>query len=210
MAQPAPQQGLYRRDGANQQAMKSTQQGKPQFTPKQGGGFAAYSQPSMSMMAQSYAPAGGNYAYAPPDQRPPPFSQSLSFMGQQMDPSQYYGQRDAFIQNINQARQPFAMNPTPQGQQLNFGGMWNQAGDMVANGWQNPLAGLLGGGSPSPQGPAPSDGAPLPPGTRIPYGLGSSRPRDRRAGRGDGGQPFNGGLGSAATPYAAFPGLPVR
>lgn len=99
-------------------------------------------QPTTTAPSVQKGAGAGNLAYASPENRPQPFTQSINFMGQQMDPSQYYGQRDAFIQNINQARQPFAMNPTPQGQQLNFGGMWNQAGDMVANGWQNPLRGL--------------------------------------------------------------------
>lgn len=87
--------------------------------------------------------ADGNLAYAAPDQRPQPFTQSMNFMGQPVDPGQFYGQRDAFIQNINQAKQPFAMNPAAGRPKMDFGGMWNQAGDMVQGGWQNPLAGML-------------------------------------------------------------------
>lgn len=87
--------------------------------------------------------ADGNLAYATPDKRPAPFTQSMNFMGQPVDPAQFYGQRDAFIQNINQAKQPFAMNPAAGRPLMDFGNMWNQAGDMVQGGWQNPLAGML-------------------------------------------------------------------
>jgi hypothetical protein len=64
-------------------------------------------------------------------------------MGGQMDPSQAFAQRDAFVQSINAARSPFAeavgsgyRGPPPQ---RDLGQLWSQAGDMVKGGWQNPL-----------------------------------------------------------------------
>lgn len=91
----------------------------------------------------------GNMAYAPPGRRPPPFQQSASMFGQAMDPSQAMAQRDAFAQNIINSRAPHAANwgmgnyaPPP----TNFRDMWGQAGDMVQQGWQNPLQGLAGQG----------------------------------------------------------------
>ena len=66
-----------------------------------------------------------------------------------------YGQRDAFIQNINDATAAYQANqgtylgqgaPPPtwgQAPQYNVPQMWQQAGNMVSNGWQNPLSGLF-------------------------------------------------------------------
>lgn len=116
------------------------------YDPSQPGGVKYLDNPGgLRATAPQYSPGQGqgNLAYATPDQRPAPFTQSSSFMGQPVDPGQFYGQRDAFINNINQARQSFAQNPTPQGQQLDFPGLWSQAGNMVQQGWQNPLAGLM-------------------------------------------------------------------
>jgi len=66
-----------------------------------------------------------------------------------------YGQRDAFIQNINDTTAGYQGNqgtylgqgapPQSWGQapQYNVPQMWQQAGNMVSNGWQNPLSGLF-------------------------------------------------------------------
>lgn len=65
-------------------------------------------------------------------------------------------QRDAFIQRINDTMAGYQGNqgvyqgdgaPPPswgRPPQFNFPQMWNQAGQMVSNGWTNPLLGLLG------------------------------------------------------------------
>ena len=95
--------------------------------------------------APSYAPAGGNFGNMQPGMRPEPFAAATyGPTGEQMDPSQAFDQRAAFVQSINDARAPFAeavgngySGPPPQ---RDFGQMWSQAGDMVAGGWQNPLA----------------------------------------------------------------------
>lgn len=126
---------------------------RPSDTPRTSGDssrtyFASGAQPQRPayQQPQSFTPGDGlgNLAYASPENRPAPFTTSVNFMGQQMEPGQFYGQRDAFISNINEARQPFAMNPSAGRPQMDFGSMWSQAGDMVQDGWQNPLAGLMG------------------------------------------------------------------
>lgn len=118
--------------------------------------------PSQSGWQQpSVIPGGGagNLAYSPPDRRPQPFSTSVRGPdGNQYDPSQFFPMRDAFIQNINDARSSFAANPSAGRPQMDMGRMWNQAGSMASQGYQNPLAGLFGG-----PGPARSAGPMLPP-----------------------------------------------
>ena len=104
----------------------------------------------------SVMPGGGagNLAYSPPDQRPQPFTTSVRGPdGNQYDPSQFFPMRDAFIQNINDARSSFAANPSAGRPQMDMGRMWGQAGDMVQQGYQNPLAGLFGGGNVMPRPP---------------------------------------------------------
>lgn len=73
--------------------------------------------------------------------------------GSQFSPQQFYPQRDAFIQRLNeergrQAAQSGVYGPgqAPQFYQpsRDFGALWGQAGDMVRGGWTNPLAGLFG------------------------------------------------------------------
>jgi hypothetical protein len=88
--------------------------------------------------------------------RPSPFTQTLKTPFGQMDPSQFYKQRDAFIQTVNDkmGRQmagggiyqgrgapPKSFGAPPQ---FNVSQMWANAGGMVRDGWQNPLAGLYG------------------------------------------------------------------
>lgn len=109
------------------------------------------------MVRESYEE---RFTPAPPPPAPEPpkftseFTQSMTgFGGQQSDPSQFYAQRDAFIQRLNdergrQAAQAGVYGPgeTPRFYQpsRDFGALWGQAGDMVSNGWTNPLAGLFG------------------------------------------------------------------
>jgi hypothetical protein len=109
------------------------------------------------MVRESYEE---RFAPAPPPPAPEPpkftseFTQSMTgFGGQQSDPSQFYAQRDAFIQRLNdergrQAAQAGVYGPgeTPRFYQpsRDFGALWGQAGDMASNGWTNPLAGLFG------------------------------------------------------------------
>lgn len=110
----------------------------------------------------------GNLAYAPPDQRPPPFQAAYGQIGGGYAPQQNAGQRDAFISNINnqlgQMQQQSWASPGSVGApQFNFGQMWGQAGDMVQQGWQSPLAGLFGGASPAASARLLPGAAPPPP-----------------------------------------------
>jgi hypothetical protein len=119
---------------------------------QQGGAFSAYQTPPSSSMGGG----PGNFAYASPDQRPAPFTSTTRGPdGQQYDPSQYYPMRDAFIQNINDARSQFVSNPGAGRQPMDFGAMWGQAGDMAQSGYTNPLTSGMGG-SPMMGGPAGS------------------------------------------------------
>jgi hypothetical protein len=82
------------------------------------------------------------------------FQQSSSnAFGQVASPQQNMAQRDAFIARLNAERAPLAATAgvyqtgvAPVAPPLNrdFGSLWGQAGNMVANGWTNPLAGLFG------------------------------------------------------------------
>jgi len=82
----------------------------------------------------------------------PPFTQTMQTPFGQMNPNQYYQQRDAFIQTANDQMGQYMANggvyqgqgapPPTWGQQPQFNPMqmWGQAGDMVQHGWQNPYA----------------------------------------------------------------------
>lgn len=71
-----------------------------------------------------------------------PFTQTLSTPYGQMDPGQYYQQRDAFIQSANSQMGQYMPGGPSSGQppQFNPQQMWWQAGQMVEQGWQNPFA----------------------------------------------------------------------
>jgi hypothetical protein len=89
-----------------------------------------------------------------PGQPPPAFTAQTNYAPPQsfvmptpMNPRGMpdFRQRDAFIASINNSlgQQMSFGAPTPQPPQLNFPSLWQQAGQMVNNGWQNPLAGLF-------------------------------------------------------------------
>ena len=81
-----------------------------------------------------------------------PFTQTMRTPFGQMEPTQFYRQRDAFIQSANdQAGRSMANAGTYQGQgrppaswgrptQYNPQQMWSQSGQMVQQGWQNPYS----------------------------------------------------------------------
>ena len=152
--------GAYDRDGRYSPNVPIPSQARGDITPEAVGrpmprqGFVYESAPS-------YAPGGGlgNFANMQPGMRPDPFTAATyGPTGGQMDPSQAFDQRAAFVQSINDARTPFAeaagngyRGPPPQ---RDFGQMWSQAGDMVAGGWQNPLGLDAMMGRLAPQSPA--------------------------------------------------------
>lgn len=126
--------------------------GSPQYSNSQAGGGRPFS-PGRAQPTQPQSqgtpygmPAGGfgNFGNMAPSQRPPAFSTRMTdWMGQQSSPQQYFNQRDAFIQQINnaQGRQSALSglgNAPPQ--QMDFGRMYGQAGNMVQQGWRNPFA----------------------------------------------------------------------
>ena len=94
------------------------------------------------------APTG---SYQPiPSQFPPAAPPATQYMPQQAFymPQMDFGTRDAFIQSINDATRQQQMagfnTPAAAPPQFNFPQLYGQAQRMVANGWSNPLAALLG------------------------------------------------------------------
>jgi hypothetical protein len=94
--------------------------------------------------------------YQPPQQQQGGFDATYGQIGGGYGSTPNFGQRDAFINNINNTMSGYQANqgtylgdgapPASWGQtpQFNFPGMWQQAGDMVQSGWKNPLLGLMG------------------------------------------------------------------
>jgi hypothetical protein len=82
----------------------------------------------------------GNYAYATPNNRPAPFTQRYTNFDGTQSEQPNFGQRDAFIQNINDSMLPYYGGKSQGAPQFDFQSMYKQAGDMVQNGWQNPFS----------------------------------------------------------------------
>jgi hypothetical protein len=82
----------------------------------------------------------GNYANMAPDMRPPGFTASYSdpFGGMSSVPN--YGQRDAFIQQLNDRTGQYQQGNLQGMPSFDFGSMWSNAGQMAQSGWQNPFA----------------------------------------------------------------------
>lgn len=120
----------------------------PGVAPSQGPSRNQYYQQLQQQNDARAAQGGDVPVYAA---QSPPLVQSPQFQQQYFMPPQYvngmpdFRQRDAFIASINNAlgNQMSFGTPTPQPPQLNFPALWQQAGDMVSNGWTNPLAGLF-------------------------------------------------------------------
>jgi hypothetical protein len=103
--------------------------------------------PSTPGSAQSIQPQSQGTPYGAPG-----FTQQMTTPWGQMEPNQFYRQRDAFIQSANdQAGRSMATGgvyggrgapPASWGQPMQFNPnrMWSQAGRMVQNGYQNPFA----------------------------------------------------------------------
>lgn len=115
---------------------------------------SVYQPQSMDMgPALPYGNSQGQYA---PQQQQGGFNASYGQLGGGYGSSPNFGQRDAFINNINDTMAGYQANqgtylgsgsPSAswgQSPQFNFPAMWQQAGDMVQSGWKNPLLGLMG------------------------------------------------------------------
>ena len=79
----------------------------------------------------------------PPEQRPPGFTQTFTDPFGNQTQNNPMAQRDALIQRINEQSLPYYMGGAGQFNP-NLQDLWGQAGNMVENGWANPLAGLFG------------------------------------------------------------------
>ena len=101
-------------------------------------------------------PVDPNVANTPNVPRPQPFSTQVhGFDGRTYsDPAAFFSQRDAFIQRLNEERSRQSVQSGVYGQNerpefyrpsRDFPALWGQAGDMVANGWTNPLLARLFG-----------------------------------------------------------------
>lgn len=108
------------------------------------------SQPPTQSMYRAAAPRSSQAVFMPQPPAPqqaPPFSASYGMLGGGYSATPQYAVRDAFISNINDAlRRGMSFGtpePAPQ-PQLDFNSLYGQAQQMVANGWSNPLAALLG------------------------------------------------------------------
>jgi len=82
----------------------------------------------------------GNYGNMPPSQRPQPFTAQYQNFDGSVSDTPNYAQRDAFIQNINDAMTPYYTGQATGVPQFDLQSMWGKAGDMVNQGWQNPFA----------------------------------------------------------------------
>lgn len=82
----------------------------------------------------------GNQTYGRPD---PFYMDGADPFGGWGGMDQFLGQRAAFVNNINQHRGRTASQGLPPAP-MDFNQMWNQAGQMYQQGWQNPLQGLFG------------------------------------------------------------------
>lgn len=112
---------------------------------------------SQSFYSQPQEPAPApQMAYqqpqAPQQRMPEPgFKSTVYGMdGTPMSPDQFYQQRDALIQLLNDDNARYQMQsgvgPGPGSgfQAPDFGAMWSQAGNMVQQGWKNPFASMFG------------------------------------------------------------------
>lgn len=107
--------------------------------PSQGTPYGAYSPGASQNLS------GGNLAYAAPQNRPQPFTASYQGFDGSVSNQPNFAQRDAFINQINNqlGRQQAQSWQQPTGApQFDFPSMWNQAGKMVEQGWQNPFSGF--------------------------------------------------------------------
>lgn len=120
------------------------------------GSYGQYRQAGGDMSAPFQGPAAP--ASPPPQNYQPPTQPFTSTVtdpfGNQTSQDQFWPQQQAFISQLLGTMRTIPGGtylgegaPPPgwgQRPQMDFGGMWNQAGNMVQSGWANPLAGLFG------------------------------------------------------------------
>lgn len=159
-AQPRPPSqgtpyGIPSADGGNPYFMRPTPPANTHFTTGWNAAMAPYANtPGMSFTpATTYGGEGaGNMAYADPQSRPSPFDTWVrGFGGEQMQPNQFYAQRDALIQRLNSESGQRASqagvyydNEVPDFYQprRDMNSLWAQAGGDISGGWNNPFTGM--------------------------------------------------------------------
>lgn len=125
------------------------------------GDFAAYSPQQNTQkfgsttLNQSYSPGSSPYGQAPQmptgptdgnwanyatQNRPAPFTARYGQPDGSFSDSPNYNQRDAFIQALNNQQTPYMTGQRSGPPQYDVGAAWNQAGQMVQQGFQNPFA----------------------------------------------------------------------
>ena len=104
------------------------------------------------------SPTDGNWANYATQNRPAPFTARYGQPDGSFSDSPNYNQRDAFIQALNNQQTPYMTGQARGMPQYDIGSAFNQASQMVPQGFQNPFA----PGSPSPAGQSqngsPGDG----------------------------------------------------
>jgi hypothetical protein len=147
--------GIPSADGGNPYFMRPTPPANTHFTTGWNAAMAPYANtPGMSFTpATTYGGEGaGNMAYADPQSRPSPFDTWVrGFGGEQMQPNQFYAQRDALIQRLNSESGQRASqagvyydNEVPDFYQprRDMNSLWAQAGGDISGGWNNPFTGM--------------------------------------------------------------------
>jgi len=85
------------------------------------------------------SPTDGNWANYQSQDRPAPFTARYGQPDGSYSSTPNYNQRDAFIQALNNQQTPYMTGQARGMPQYDIGSAWNQAGQMVQQGWQNPF-----------------------------------------------------------------------
>lgn len=133
-----PAAGMYYR-----QPVAQPRQPRPTPSPGAPAGPIMGVQPAPQPFTFTIPPAVTSPADLPPEQRPPGFTQTFTDPFGNQTKNNPMAQRDALIQRINEESLPYYMG-RPGQFNPNLQELWGQAGNMVSNGWANPLAGLFG------------------------------------------------------------------
>ena len=102
------------------------------------------------------SPTDGNWANYATQNRPAPFTARYGQPDGSFSDSPNYNQRDAFIQALNNQQTPYMTGQARGMPQYDIGAAWNQASQMVQQGFQNPFAPNLAAQAQPQQGPLPS------------------------------------------------------
>ena len=152
------------------QSQQSPYSGSTPYKKNPAGDFAAYTpqQQPFGNTAQSYSPGTSPYGQAPTSptdgnwanyatqNRPAPFTARYGQPDGSFADSPNYNQRDAFIQALNNQQTPYLTGQASGMPQYDIGAAWNQASQMMQQGFQNPFAPNLAAQAQPQQSPLPS------------------------------------------------------